>query len=279
MKSFTVSAIAALAALLPTSLAQTHTDCQPLNTTGCPSMQALGSNATFEFNKTGIPSNNKVWIKQNNGKIDWDEKAGTTFAIERSGDSPMVASKFYMLFGRLEVVMKAAKGKGIVSSAILQSEALDEIDWEFLGSNATHALTNYYGKGNTTYGDRGREFSMDKAPQDEWHNYTIDWTKDRIQWWLDDKMLRELLPTEALNGKNYPQTPMNVRLGMWAGGDTAHNQPGVVEWAGGETNFDDGPFIMQVQEVRVQDYTEAKSYSWPDALDPTGSWEKIKVEK
>lgn len=277
MKSFTFSAIAALAALLPMSLAQTHTDCQPLNMTGCPSMQALGANATFNFNKTGIPSNDKVWKKQNNGKIDWDEKLGTTFTIERSGDSPMVASQFYMLFGRLEVIMRAAKGKGIVSSAILQSEALDEIDWEFLGSNTTHVLTNYYGKGNDTYGNRGREFKMDKTPQDEWHNYTIDWTKDRIQWWLDDKMLRELLPTEALNGKNYPQTPMNVRLGMWAGGDTKHNKPGVVEWAGGETNFGDGPFSMSVKEVRVQDYTEAKSYAWPDTIDPTGSWEKIKV--
>jgi hypothetical protein len=148
MKSFTLSAIAALAALVPMSLAQTHTDCFPLNTTGCPSMQALGSNATFLFNTTGIPSNDKVWRKQNNGKIDWDEKGGATFQIERSGDAPMVQSKFYMLFGRLEVIMKAAKGQGIVSSAILQSEALDEIDWEFLGSNTTYAMTNYFGKGN-----------------------------------------------------------------------------------------------------------------------------------
>ena len=276
MKSFALSALAALAALVPTSLAQTHTDCNPLNQPGCPSMQALGSNATFIFNKTGIPSNDKVWKKQNNGKIDWDEKGGATFTIERSGDSPMVQSKFYMLFGRLEVVMKSAKGKGIVSSAILQSEALDEIDWEFLGSNTTHVLTNYYGKGNDTQGDRGREFKMDKAPQDEWHNYTIDWTKDRIQWWLDGTKLRELLPAQALNGKNYPQTPMNVRMGMWAGGDTKHNKPGVVEWAGGETNFGDGPFTMMVQQVYAQDYTEAKEYSW-DNMDSSGTWEKVKV--
>jgi hypothetical protein len=134
MKSFALSIVAALAALLPTALAQTHTDCNPLNTTGCPSMQALGS----------IPSNDKVWKKQNQGKIDWDEKGGATFTIERSGDSPMVQSRFYMLFGRLEVIMRAAKGRGIISSAILQSEALDEIDWEFLGSNDTHAMTNYF---------------------------------------------------------------------------------------------------------------------------------------
>lgn len=277
MKSIALSAITALAALLPTSLAQTHTECFPLNTTGCPTMQALGSNATFLFTKTGIPSNDKVWTKQNQGKIDWDEKGGATFTIERSGDSPMVQSRFYMLFGRLEVVMKAAKGRGIVSSAILQSEALDEIDWEFLGTNTTHALTNYFGKGNTTSFDRGKEFPM-AAPQDEFHNYTIDWTKERIQWWLDGKMLRELVPAQALNGFNYPQTPMNVRLGMWAGGDTRNNAAGVVEWAGGETNFGEGPFTMSVQQVYAKDYTEAKEYSW-EGMDASGSWEKVKVIK
>jgi beta-glucanase (GH16 family) len=275
MKSFALSAIAALAALLPTTLAQTHTNCNPLNTTGCPSMQALGSNATFLFNKTGISSNGKIWTKQNNGKIDWDEKGGATFTIERTGDSPMVQSTFYMLFGRFEVIMKAAKGQGIVSSAILQSEALDEIDWEFLGSNTKHALTNYFGKGNTSAYDRGKEFEME-PPQDEFHNYTIDWTKDRIQWWLDGRMLRELLPKDALDGKNYPQTPMNVRLGIWAGGDIKNNDPGVVEWAGGQTDFKEGPFTMMVQQVYVKDYTEAKEYSW-EGMDASGSWEKVKV--
>jgi beta-glucanase (GH16 family) len=146
MVSFTISAVAALAALLPIAYAQTHTACNPLNTTGCPDMQALGSNATFYFNQTGITSDSKVWDKPNNGQIDWDQNGGATFTVARSGDSPMVQSKFYMLFGRVEVIMKAAKGQGIVSSAILQSEALDEIDWEFLGSNTTHVMTNYFGK-------------------------------------------------------------------------------------------------------------------------------------
>jgi hypothetical protein len=278
MKSFTLSAVAFLASVLPTSLAQTHTACNPLNTTGCPNMQALGGNATFYWNKTGIPTGGKIWEKQNQGTIDWSEDAkGATFTIERSGDSPMVQSKFYMLFGRFEVVMKAARGKGIVSSAILQSEALDEIDWEFLGTDTTHALTNYFGKGNTTSFDRGKEYEMD-APQDKFHNYTIDWTKDRIQWWLDDKMLRELVPADALNGKNYPQTPMNIRMGVWAGGDVANNDPGVVEWAGGETNFKEGPFTMTVQTIYAKDYTEGAEYSWAD-MDSSGSWEKVKVIK
>jgi hypothetical protein len=143
MKSFALSAIAAITAIAPTALAQTHSDCNPLETKGCPSMQALGSNATFDFVAKGIPMDGKVWRKENQGKVDWDEKEGATFTIERSKDSPRVQSNFYMLFGRLEVIMKAAKGQGIVSSAILQSEALDELDWEFLGTS-NMAMTNYF---------------------------------------------------------------------------------------------------------------------------------------
>jgi beta-glucanase (GH16 family) len=115
-----------------------------------------------------------------------------------------------------------------------------------------------------------------KAPQEEFHNYTIDWTKDRIQWFLDDNKLRQLNFSDALGGKNYPQTPMNVRLGMWAGGDVKNNDPGVVQWAGGVTNFEEGPFTMSVQKVYAKDYTEAKEYSWEN-MDASGDWQKVKV--
>jgi len=44
--------------------------------------------------------------------------------------------------------MRAAPGTGIVSSAILQSDDLDEIDWEWIGGSSTKAQSNYFGKGN-----------------------------------------------------------------------------------------------------------------------------------
>lgn len=237
-------------------------------------MQALGGNVTFNFNKTGIPSNDKIWVKKNQGKIDWSEK-GATFTVERSGDSPTAESKFYMLFGRFEVVMKAAKGQGIISSAILESEALDEIDWEWKGNNAS-ILTNYFGKGDTSSADRGQDFNLGFAPQDDFHNYTLDWTKDRIQWWVDGKQIRELTPKQAMDGKRYPQTPMSIRLGNWAAGDSKNNDVGVVQWAGGETDFSAGPYTMTVQSVYAKDYTQGAEYSWEN-MDSSGSWEKVKV--
>jgi beta-glucanase (GH16 family) len=238
-------------------------------------MEALGGNVTFNWNKTGIPDNDKIWKMPNQGKIDWVEK-GATFTIERSGDSPTANSQFYMLFGRLEIVMKVATGTGIISSAILQSEALDEIDWEFRGSNST-ILTNYFGKGDVSTYDRGKDYDLDFSPQDDFHNYTIDWTADRIQWWVDDKMVRELLPKDAQGGTRYPQTPMNIRLGSWAAGDPSKNDVGVVQWAGGETDYSKGPYTMTIQSVYAQDYnTSAAKYSW-EGMDGSGDWQKIKV--
>lgn len=237
-------------------------------------MQALGADAHFYLNRTDPPFNENVWTKQNQGDIVWGEK-GATFIIRKSGDAPLVQSKFYMLFGRFEMILRAAKGTGIVSTGILQSEDLDEVDWEFLGQS-NEAMTNYFGKGNNATYDRGKEYPMDPAPQEGFHNYTVDWTKDRIQWWLDGKMLRELLPADALNGTNYPQTPMNIRIGIWSAGDTKNNAPGVVQWAGGETDFSQGPFTMTVQEIYAKDYTTAKEYSWED-MDSSGTWEKVKV--
>jgi len=278
MYSITLSAVALLATLLPTALAQTHTDCNPLNTTGCPDMPALGGNATFNFNDTW---NTNIWEKKNQGKAEWS-KFGTSFQVDVRGDSPNINSNFYLFFGRVEVVMKAAPGQGIISSAILQSEDLDEIDWEFKGGDTTNVFTNYYGKGNDTIveGDppRGQQFKMKSAPQDDFHNYTLDWTKDRIQWWLDDEMIRELKFADAKGGAEYPQTPMNIRIGSWAGGDKENNKPDTVSWAGGETDFSKGPFTMLVKSVYAQDYTEAKMYSW-EGMDESGSMDKVKVIK
>ncbi|KAF2273456.1 uncharacterized protein EI97DRAFT_158415 [Westerdykella ornata] len=270
MRSFALPVVTLLSTLATTTFAQTFTKCNPLKEKGCPNMPALGGNATFRFNDTLY---DKIWEKRNQGKVDWSEK-GATMTVERSGDSPQLVSKFYMLFGRVTVIMKAARGRGIISTAILQSETLDEIDWEFKGDNTT-AMTNYYGKGHNETLGRGADYEM-APPQDEFHNYTLDWTKERLQWWLDGKMLRELKYGDAQGGKEYPQTPMNIRIGIWAAGDKDKNGPGVVEWAGGETDFKQGPFVMTVQEVFAQDYTSAKEYSWEN-MDASGTWDKVKI--
>jgi Glycosyl hydrolases family 16. len=67
----------------------------------------------------------------------WNTTAGTVtttdlgakFTVSEQGDAPTIESEFYIFFGHVDVKMRAANGTGIVSTWILESDDLDEIDW------------------------------------------------------------------------------------------------------------------------------------------------------
>ena len=193
---------------------------------------------------------------------------GASFAIAKSGDSPQINSKFYIMFGKVEITMKAAPGAGIVSSAVLQSDDLDEIDWEWLGSDNVQVQSNYFGKGQTTTYNRGA-FHAAAGNQGGFKTYSIDWTSDQIVWAIDGQTVRALASTAAQG--QYPQTPMQVKVGAWSGGDSA-NAPGTIKWAGGPTNYAGGPYVMTVKSIKVTDYSTGTSYSYTGQ---SGTWQSI----
>ena len=51
------------------------------------------------------------------------------FTVAKAKDAPTIQSNFYIFGGSVSVIMKAAKGKGVVSSIVLESDDLDEVDW------------------------------------------------------------------------------------------------------------------------------------------------------
>ena len=242
-----------------------------MNSTTCPSDPALGTAATFNFT-TQTSTDASVW-NTTAGKVDYNTE-GAFFTINQRGESPTIQSNFYIFFGTVEVIMKAASGQGVISSIVLESDDLDEIDWELMGGNTTHAETNYFGKGNTTSYDRATYYPVNK-PQENFHNYTVDWSQEKIEWLIDGDIVRTLLYADALGGKDFPQTPMNVRLGIWAGGDSSEPN-GTIEWAGGPTDYSKGPFEMVVSSIRVMDASKGASYTYGDK---TGSYKSIRIER
>lgn len=54
---------------------------------------------------------------------------GAEFIIKTKTDAPTLTTDFYIFFGYVEVKMRAANGTGIISSVVLASDDLDEIDW------------------------------------------------------------------------------------------------------------------------------------------------------
>ncbi|CUM54540.1 unnamed protein product [Debaryomyces fabryi] len=181
-------------------------------------------------------------------------------------------SKFYIMFGRVEVHMKAANGTGIVSDFYLQSDDLDEIDIEFLGGDDTQFQSNYFSKGDTSTYDRGEYHTvLGDSPQTGFHNYTIDWTEEECIWYLDGDAVRTLKNSSS---EGYPQTPMYLMMGAWAGGDPS-NAAGTIEWAGGETDYTEAPFSMTIKSLVVSDYSTGKEYSYDDQ---SGDWTSIKAK-
>ncbi|OOF96682.1 glycoside hydrolase family 16 protein [Aspergillus carbonarius ITEM 5010] len=258
--------LALLVANVCLATAQTFSNCNPLNKT-CPADQALGTNHTWYFNST---IDDTIW-NVTNGEITYTDE-GINFTIAEKMQSPTMQSNFYIFFGIVESHVKMAKGGGIVSSIVLQSDDLDEIDWEWVGYNTSEVQSNYFGKGNDTSFGRGGFHYVPNADT-EFHNYTTHWTSDKLEWWIDQQLVRTLNYEDAVGGKNYPQTPSNIRFGIWPAGDSSQPQ-GTIEWAGGEVDYDAGPYNMVLQKVRVHDFHTGKEYEYTDH---SGSWDTIKV--
>ncbi|PSN72561.1 concanavalin A-like lectin/glucanase [Corynespora cassiicola Philippines] len=256
-------AASALAAL---ANAQTFTDCNPTEK-DCPNDPAIAANFETDF-KAGKDAV-KGW-KQTAGTLNYVAE-GAEFTIAKKGDAPTIQTEGYLHFGYVEVKCKASPGAGVVSSIVLQSEALDEVDYEFIGNVNNKVQTNYFGKGNTTTYDRMIEADVNNI--EEFHTYALNWTAEAITFIVNNQPVRTLKYAEANGGKNYPQTPSNVRIGIWAGGDP-DNDEGTIQWAHGPINYNDAPFTMTVDSVKIINYSPGKEYEWTDK---SGDWQSIKV--
>ena len=261
-------AITALAALVGSAIAQTSTSCDPLKKT-CPADPALGTEHSWLFNST---LDSALW-NMSTGSIKYVDD-GAEFTVSKEGESTLLQSNFYIFFGVVESHVKMAKGVGMVSSIVLESDDLDEIDWEWVGYNTSQVQTNFFGKGNTTSYDRGTINTVENADT-EFHNYTTYWDQDKLEWYIDGNLIRTLNYKDslALNGQNYPQTPCQVKVSLWPAGEKSA-RVGTVQWAGGLVDYSKGPFTMTVQQIRVQDFHTGSEYTYGDH---TGSWKSIKV--
>lgn len=142
---------------------------------------------------------------------------------------------------------------------------------EALGGKTDTVETNYFGKGDTSTYDRETWVPV-STPQDSFHTYTIQWSKESITWLIDGASLRTVKYADAQGGARFPQTPMNIHLGIWAGGAPTNGQ-GTIDWAGGLTDYSKGPYTMYIKSITVNNANPAESYTWSDK---SGSSDSIK---
>lgn len=126
--------------------------------------------------------------------------------------------------GRYEVVMRPARGSGIVSAFFTYTGPSfgtphDEIDIEFLGRDTTKIWLNRFVEGRKLPGqwiDLG--FDAAEAPR----LYSFDWHEDGITWAVEG---RELLRIDAKD-HDIPTLPQKIFLNIWAG------NPSQAPWTG-----------------------------------------------
>ncbi|CAI5759733.1 unnamed protein product [Candida verbasci] len=197
---------------------------------------------------------------------------GLSLTIAKEYDNPVLVSSFYLMYGKVEAEIKGSNGQGIISSFYLQSDDLDEIDiCEIFGSDQYEFQTNYFIKGNISDYERGRYHHLSNNPLDEYNKYGIEWTPDYIIWYLNNKIVRKL---GNKNKYGFPTSPMLVKFSLWSGGDDT-NSFGTVAWAGGETNYKMGPFVMNIKNLKAINYSNGDSYNY--GWLPNGEWQELKA--
>jgi len=262
----------------PTRIKRCTTDS---NIASCPADPGLGTTVTTDFT-TGAGAG---WVLEDGTSMSYGS-LGAQFVISKSTDAPTIYFDKYIMFGKVTVTLRASPGAGTVSSFILESDDLDEIDWEWLGSSDINVESNFFGKGNTTTYDRALYHPV-TDPIGTFSTYTIDWTAASTNWYINGALVRTLNYGDplAVYGQNYPQTPMRVKMGNWVGcvdaaamANTATQ--GTCQWAMGTStsyiDWNSNPsFTMYVQSVTIQDYGSGGNYVYTDE---SGSWQSIKSE-
>ncbi|MEO0753940.1 MAG: family 16 glycosylhydrolase [Pseudomonadota bacterium] len=141
-------------------------------------------------------------------------------------------------YGRYEVVMRAARGSGLVSSFFTHTDEHqrptdhhNEIDFEFLGYDTTMVQLNFYSKeGNM----QGHLVDLPYDAADHYQLYTFEWMPDQIDWYVGDQHV--LRATEASTGLRIPHLPSRLMMNLWSGSERQYDWHGRPTFESGSTS-------------------------------------------
>ncbi|XP_066394245.1 probable xyloglucan endotransglucosylase/hydrolase protein 28 [Miscanthus floridulus] len=176
-------------------------------------------------------------------RLTLDESTGAGFASQ---------DVFLHGFFSAAIKLPADYAAGVVvafylSNGDVYEKTHDELDFEFLGNvrgREWRVQTNVYGNGSTHAG-REERYDLPFDPTDDFHHYSILWTRDRIIFYVDETPIREVVRTAAM-GAAFPSKPMSLYATMWDGS----------AWAtlGGRyrVNYKYAPFVAEFADLAIQ---------------------------
>ncbi|KAI4952661.1 hypothetical protein J4E91_003133 [Alternaria rosae] len=205
------------------------------------------------------------WQSQGMPTIYTDPKTkekSTLLTMAQGTVGTLLASTYYVWYGKICSKLSTAQGKGVVTAFILMSDVKDEIDFEWVGVDTSHVQSNFYSQGVTVYTNGENLTVPDANTVDTMHEYCVDWKEDTLVWSINGKEQRRLERSDTWNKTSgrfdYPQTPARIMLSLWPAG-LPSNEKGTIEWAGGEIDWNspymtNGYYAARFSEVTVECY-------------------------
>ncbi len=185
------------------------------------------------------------------------EKIGTTPSNYTSGRINTLNKREYT-YGKIEAKMKLPKSQGLWSAFWLlgvnmrargttpgvswpacgEIDIMETINTELWTSAAAHWATP-----NGSHTSSGNKLNI---AQNEWHVYSIEWSKETIKWYVDGRFYNGIWIKDGAGSTSEFHLPFNIILNLAVGG----------EWPGQVIDETKLPSTMLVDYVRV--YQEKK---------------------
>ena len=169
------------------------------------------------------------------------------------------------LYGRFETRMKAQNALGTVQSFFLYWDGpnwtqnqWNEIDMEIVPSAYQNAFSRniIYGDGKTKKDYQG-PLTYKTGGFADWHIYTVEWTPDRVSWFLDNQ--HYLTVDSSHEAVRYLTKHMHFMINVWS--------PDYGTWSQGFNPTKDFPVVAQYDYVKVWGYNTATKqfeFKWQD---------------
>lgn len=173
-------------------------------------------------------------------RISLDERTGSGFASQ---------DQFLHGFFSASIKLPSDYAAGVVVAFYMSNGDVfeknhDELDFEFLGNirgREWRVQTNVYGNGSTGFG-REERYELWFDPTEDFHIYSILWSRNRIIFYIDQIPIRVVFRTESMGG-DFPSKPMSLYATIWDGSGWAT--------AGGryKVNYKYAPYAAELADL------------------------------
>ncbi|CAG8557569.1 3134_t:CDS:2, partial [Scutellospora calospora] len=162
-------------------------------------------------------------------------------------------STYMMHYGTVSIEMKACGVGGVITALCTMSKGGDELDWETVGKDITHAQTDFFYRG---IHQTGIDFFTHSIPgggtiDSDFHTYTIEWGPEKTIWSIDGFVVRTLEKDSTLeNGiYKYPSQPSHIQISIWDGSGSN----GTSQWSNGPIDWNKSPgmYSSYIKKVSI----------------------------